>query len=89
MSLDNVQVSEDIFMIFRRLGHTVGSNFSFKMILITPKILEFNQTFHAPEIDAPKLEKEMMFSYLQKNFSQDLRKIKLIFMESLSLDSPK
>ena len=47
--------------------------------LITPKILEFNQTFHAPEIDAPKLEKEMMFSYLQKNFSQDLRKIKLIF----------
>ncbi len=47
--------------------------------LITPKILEFNQTFHAPEIVAPKLEKEMMFSYLQKNFSQDLRKIKLTF----------
>lgn len=45
--------------------------------LITPKILNFNQNFHSPEIDAPKLEKEMMFSYLQKNFSQDLRKIKL------------
>lgn len=47
--------------------------------LITPKILDFNQNFHSPEIDAPKLEKEMMFSYLQKNFSQDLRKFKLTF----------
>lgn len=47
--------------------------------LITPKILNFNQTFHSPEIHAPKLEKEMMFSYLQKNFSQDLRKFKLTF----------
>jgi len=47
--------------------------------LITPKILNFNQTFHSPEIDAPKLEKEMMFSYLQKNFSQDLQKFKLTF----------
>ncbi|MPS71639.1 MAG: ABC transporter ATP-binding protein [Chryseobacterium sp.] len=47
--------------------------------LITPKILNFNQTFHSPDIDAPKLEKEMMFSYLQKNFSQDLRKFKLTF----------
>lgn len=47
--------------------------------LITPKILNFNQTFHSPEIDAPKLEKEMMFSYLQKNFSEDLHKFKLTF----------
>jgi len=47
--------------------------------LITPKILNFNQTFHPPEIDAPKLEKEMMFSFLQKNFSQDLQKFKLTF----------
>jgi len=47
--------------------------------LITPKILDFNQTFHPPEIDAPKLEKEMMFSFLQKNFSQNLRKFKLTF----------
>ncbi|MPT32975.1 MAG: ABC transporter ATP-binding protein [Chryseobacterium sp.] len=47
--------------------------------LITPKILDFNKTFHSPEIDAPKLEKEMMFSFLQKNFSQDLRKFKLTF----------
>ncbi|WP_313101022.1 ABC transporter ATP-binding protein [Epilithonimonas sp.] len=47
--------------------------------LITPKILEFNQTFHAPYIDAPTLEKEMMFSYLQKNFSQDLGKFQLTF----------
>ncbi|WP_312418397.1 ABC transporter ATP-binding protein [Epilithonimonas sp.] len=47
--------------------------------LITPKILEFNQTFHVPYIDAPTLEKEMMFSYLQKNFSQDLGKFQLTF----------
>jgi hypothetical protein len=46
MSLDNVQVSENIFMIFRRLGHTVGSNFSFKMILIAPEILHI----HFPDI---------------------------------------
>lgn len=47
--------------------------------LIKPKILNFNQSFRAPEINAPKLEKEMMFSYLQKNFSEDLQKFKLTF----------
>jgi len=58
--------------------------------LITPKILDFNQTFHPPEIDAPKLEKEMMFSFLQKNFSQNLRKFKLTFKNDfweLNLDN--
>jgi hypothetical protein len=34
MSLDNVQVSENIYMIFRRLGNTIDFNFSFKTILI-------------------------------------------------------
>ena len=47
--------------------------------LITPKILDFNIKFHPPEIDAPKLEKEMMFSFLQKNFASDLTKVKLTF----------
>ena len=47
--------------------------------LITPKILDFNKNFHPPEIDAPKLEKEMMFSFLQKNFASDLSKFKLTF----------
>jgi len=47
--------------------------------LITPKILDFNHNFYPPEIDAPKLEKEMMFSFLQKNFASDLRKFKLTF----------
>jgi len=47
--------------------------------LINPKLLEFNPNFHSPEIVAPKLEKEMMFSYLQKNFSSDMSKIKLTF----------
>ena len=47
--------------------------------LIAPRILQFNEAFHAPQIDAPKLEKEMMFSYLQKNFSHDLRKFRLTF----------
>ena len=47
--------------------------------LITPKILDFNQNFHSPTIEAPKLEKEMMFSFLQKNFATDLRKFRLTF----------
>ncbi len=47
--------------------------------LITPKILNFNQTFHPPQITAPEIQKEMMFSFLQKNFENDLRKIKLMF----------
>jgi len=47
--------------------------------LITPKILDFNKNFSSPEIDAPKLEKEMMFSFLQKNFASDLGKFKLTF----------
>ncbi len=51
--------------------------------LITPKILNFNETFKSPAIDAPKLEKEMMFSYLQKNFFQDLHKFKLTFKNNI------
>lgn len=47
--------------------------------LIIPKILDFNKNFHPPDIDAPKLEKEMIFSFLQKNFASDLRKFKLTF----------
>ena len=51
--------------------------------LITPKILDFNKNFHSPEIEAPKLEKEMMFSFLQKNFASDLRKFKLTFKNNI------
>ncbi|MCG2793245.1 MAG: ABC transporter ATP-binding protein [Weeksellaceae bacterium] len=47
--------------------------------LIAPKILDFNKNFRPPEIEAPKLEKEMMFSFLQKNFSSNLQKFKLTF----------
>lgn len=47
--------------------------------LSQPTILNFNQSFFPPMIDAPELEKEMMFSYLQKNFDKDLRKFKLTF----------
>ncbi|WP_379963484.1 ABC transporter ATP-binding protein [Epilithonimonas sp. UC225_85] len=47
--------------------------------LVTPKILDFNHNFHSPDIEAPKLEKEMMFSFLQKNFASDLRNFKLTF----------
>lgn len=51
--------------------------------LIHPKLLEFNPDFHPPEIVAPKLEKEMMFSYLQKNFSSDLSKVRLTFKDPI------
>ena len=47
--------------------------------LVTPKILAFNEKFFPPEIDAPKLEKEMLYSFLQKNFASDLRNFKLTF----------
>ena len=47
--------------------------------LIQPKILQFNKNFHPPSIDAPKIEKEMMFSFLQKNFASDLTNFKLTF----------
>lgn len=47
--------------------------------LITPKLLKFNPKFYTPEIVAPEIQKEMMFSFLQKNFENDLRKIKLTF----------
>lgn len=51
--------------------------------LVDPKLSKFNPNFHSPEIIAPKLEKEMMFSYLQKNFSSDLSKIKLTFRNQI------
>ena len=47
--------------------------------LITPKLLKFNPNFYTPEILAPEIQKEMMFSFLQKNFENDLSKIKLTF----------
>jgi iron complex transport system ATP-binding protein len=47
--------------------------------LIQPKILKFSKNFHPPAIDAPKIEKEMMFSFLQKNFASDLTNFKLTF----------
>lgn len=47
--------------------------------LTIPKILNFNQKFFPPRITAPKLESEMLFSFLQKNFTSDLKKFELIF----------
>lgn len=51
--------------------------------LINPKLLEFNPNFHPPQITAPELEREMMFSYLQKNFSSDLSKIKIVLKDQI------
>lgn len=40
--------------------------------LIDPKYYSLSDKFISPKINAPELEKEMLFSALQKNFNQDL-----------------
>lgn len=40
--------------------------------LLNPEIFEFNSRFVAPTIIAPELHKEMLYSFLQKNFQKNL-----------------
>ena len=47
--------------------------------LSQPKILNFNKSFVAPEIIAPSLEKELLYSYLQKNLFIDLKNVKISY----------
>lgn len=50
--------------------------------LLNPNIFQFNQGFVAPQIVAPELHKEMLFSFLQKNFQKNLSEFKFEFTES-------
>lgn len=45
---------------------------------IRNQLMAFNLGFVPPEIIAPDLEKELMYSFLQKNFENDLSKFKLV-----------
>lgn len=48
-------------------------------LLTNPRLFTINEDFVAPEISAPFLEKEMLYSALQKNFKKDLSTFKIIF----------
>ena len=50
--------------------------------LLNPNIFQFNDGFVAPQIFAPELHKEMMYSFLQKNFRKNLSELKFEFTEA-------
>jgi len=47
--------------------------------LLNPQLFNFNEEFSPPHILAPTLEKEMLYSFLQKNFGNDLSNLKFEF----------
>ena len=55
--------------------------------LLNPKIFHFAESFVAPQIIAPILQKEMLYSFLQKNTSKDLSSIKFEFKDGFWLIS--
>lgn len=58
--------------------------------LLNPQIFEFEENFRPPQIIAPELHKEMLFSFLQKNFRQDLSEMKFEYRSSFwEISSPK
>uniref|UniRef100_UPI002F91C5B6 ATP-binding cassette domain-containing protein n=1 Tax=Kaistella sp. TaxID=2782235 RepID=UPI002F91C5B6 len=55
--------------------------------LLNPKIFHFTHSFVAPQIIAPILQKEMLYSFLQKNTSKNLSSIKFEFKDGFWLIS--
>lgn len=51
--------------------------------LLNPNIFAFTDGFVAPQIFAPDLHKEMLFSFLQKNFKTELSTYKFEFKEPI------
>ena len=47
--------------------------------LLNPEVFRFSEDFVAPQIFAPHLEKEMLYSFLQKNFRKNLSSLKFEF----------
>jgi len=47
--------------------------------LLNPEVFRFSEDFVAPQIFAPQLEKEMLYSFLQKNFRKNLSSLKFEF----------
>ena len=55
--------------------------------LLNPNLFHFNEAFVAPQILAPVLQKEMLFSFLQKNASKNLSTLKFEFKDTFWLIS--
>lgn len=51
-------------------------------LLTNPRLFSINDAFISPTIEAPFLEKEMLYSALQKNFKKDLSSIKINFRDT-------
>ncbi len=51
--------------------------------LLNPSIFAFNEEFVAPVIIAPELHKEMLYSFLQKNFKKNLSHLKFEFNQPI------
>lgn len=50
--------------------------------LSSPQLFELHQDFVPPQIFAPNFEKELLYSFLQKNFKKDLSLIKFEFHDT-------
>lgn len=55
--------------------------------LLNPNIFHFNEGFVPPQIIAPILQKEMLYSFLQKNTSKNLSSLKFEFKDGIWLIS--
>lgn len=51
--------------------------------LTHPSVFDFSETFVAPKISAPYLEKELLFSLLQKNVTKNLSAYQFLFKEGI------
>lgn len=51
-------------------------------LLTNPRLFTINENFVSPIIEAPFLEKEMLYSALQKNFKKDLSAFKINFRDT-------
>ncbi|WP_300670577.1 ABC transporter ATP-binding protein [Soonwooa sp.] len=50
---------------------------------LDPHIFDINSKFVSPKIFAPQLEKELLFSFLQKNFDEDLSSFSITYNDNL------
>lgn len=50
---------------------------------LDPHIFDINSKFVSPKIFAPQLEKELLFSFLQKNFNEDLSLFSITYNNNL------
>lgn len=50
--------------------------------LLNPQLFNINEEFSPPQISAPDLEKEMLYSFLQKNFKKNLSSYKFEWQDT-------